>query len=141
MEPLKPLGLMMAKRMVEMLGGTDQVEGYGKGALIGEAGELEHGALWHAPGGYAMRELLDNSNAIVPSTKKVAGIGAHLDVLGPQHANHRLDGLTDVLVQNGHLAADQPRQSLAASRAARPRPPGPPRSAGLDRAHRTNPRR
>ena len=80
MEPLKPLGLMMAKRMVEMLGGTDQVEGYGKGALIGEAGELEHGALWHAPGGYAMRELLDNSNAIVPSTKKVAGIGAHLDV-------------------------------------------------------------
>lgn len=80
MEDLKPLGLAMATRLVEMLGGADQVEGYGKGALIGEAGELEHGALWHAPGGYAMRALLDDSNAIVPSTKKVTGMGGRLDV-------------------------------------------------------------
>lgn len=80
MEDLKPLGLRMATGLVEMLGGADQIEGYGKGALIGEAGELEHGALWHAPGGYAMRELLDNSNAIVPSTKKVTGVGGRLDV-------------------------------------------------------------
>ena len=80
MEPLKPLGLMMAKRLVELLGGPDQIEGYGKGAMIGEAGEVEHGALWHAPGGYAMRELLDNSKAIVPSTKKVTGLGGRLDV-------------------------------------------------------------
>ncbi|NOD35807.1 MULTISPECIES: amino acid synthesis family protein [unclassified Ruegeria] len=80
MEDLKPLGLKMAKRLVEMLGGADKIEGYGKGAMIGEAGELEHGALWHAPGGYAMRELLDNSNAIVPSSKKVAGVGGRLDV-------------------------------------------------------------
>jgi hypothetical protein len=34
------------------------IEGYGKGAIVGAAGELEHGALWHVPGGYAMRELL-----------------------------------------------------------------------------------
>lgn len=80
MEDLKPLGLQMATRLVEMLGGADQIEGYGKGAMIGEAGELEHGALWHAPGGYAMRELLNDSNAIVPSTKKVAGVGGRLDV-------------------------------------------------------------
>lgn len=80
MEHLKPLGLRLSTRLVEMLGGADQIEGYGKGALIGEAGELEHGALWHAPGGYAMRELLDNSSAIVPSTKKVGGVGARLDV-------------------------------------------------------------
>lgn len=80
MEDLKPLGLTMATRLIEMLGGADQVEGYGKGAMIGEAGELEHGALWHAPGGYAMRQLLDNSNAIVPSTKKVVGVGGRLDV-------------------------------------------------------------
>ncbi len=80
MEDLKPLGLSMAQQLVAALGGADQIEGYGKGALIGEAGELEHGALWHAPGGYAMRELLDNSNAIVPSTKKVCGVGGRLDV-------------------------------------------------------------
>ena len=80
MEDLKPLGLKMATRLVELLGGPDQIEGYGKGALVGEAGELEHGALWHAPGGYAMRELLNDSNAIVPSTKKVSGVGGRLDV-------------------------------------------------------------
>ncbi|MBM1312113.1 amino acid synthesis family protein [Sulfitobacter mediterraneus] len=80
MEDLKPLGLSMAEKLVEMLGGADQIEGYGKAALIGADGELEHGALWHAPGGYAMRELLDGSNAIVPSTKKVGGVGARLDV-------------------------------------------------------------
>ena len=44
------------------------------------AGELEHGALWHVPGGYAMRELLGGAKAIVPSAKKVGGLGARLDV-------------------------------------------------------------
>ena len=80
MEDLKPLGMQMATRLVELLGGADHIEGYGKGAMVGEAGELEHGALWHAPGGYAMRELLNDSNAIVPSSKKVAGVGGRLDV-------------------------------------------------------------
>jgi hypothetical protein len=80
MEDLKPLGLQMATRLVELLGDADHIEGYGKGAMVGEAGELEHGALWHAPGGYAMRELLNDSNAIVPSSKKVAGVGGRLDV-------------------------------------------------------------
>ena len=80
MEDLKPLGLQMATRLVELLGGADHIEGYGKGAMVGGAGELEHGALWHAPGGYAMRELLNDSNAIVPSSKKIAGVGGRLDV-------------------------------------------------------------
>jgi hypothetical protein len=80
MEDLKPLGLQMAKRLIDMLGGPDKIEGYGKGAIVGSAGELEHGALWHAPGGYAMRALLGDAKAIVPSTKKVGGVGARLDV-------------------------------------------------------------
>ena len=80
MEDLKPLGLEMAQKLLDMLGGPDNIEGYGKGSLVGEAGELEHGALWHAPGGYAMRQLLGNANAIVPSSKKVGGVGARLDV-------------------------------------------------------------
>lgn len=80
MDDLKPLGLDMSKKLVQLLGGAENIEGYGKGAIIGEAGELEHGALWHAPGGYAMRDQLANSNAIVPSTKKVGGVGARLDV-------------------------------------------------------------
>ena len=80
MEDLKPLGLDMAQRLLDMLGGPDNIEGYGKGSLVGEGGELEHGALWHAPGGYAMRQLLGTANAIVPSSKKVGGVGARLDV-------------------------------------------------------------
>lgn len=80
MEDLKPLGLEMAERLAGMLGGADQIEGYGKGSIVGEAGELEHGALWHAPGGYAMRALLGEAKAIVPSTKKVGGVGTFLDV-------------------------------------------------------------
>src|SRR5580658_5738219 len=57
MDDLKPLGLEMARSVVAALGGDPKVvEGYGKGAIVGSAGELEHGALWHVPGGYAMRE-------------------------------------------------------------------------------------
>lgn len=81
MKTLEPLGLAMAQRMIEVLGGDPAVvEGYGKGAIVGAAGELEHGALWHVPGGYAMRETLNDAKAIVPSTKKVGGVGTRLDV-------------------------------------------------------------
>jgi len=81
MEDLKPLGLEMAKSLVAALGGDPKiVEGYGKGAIVGQVGELEHGALWHVPGGYAMREVLGGAIAIAPSTKKVGGPGTRLDV-------------------------------------------------------------
>jgi Amino acid synthesis len=81
MEDLKPLGLEMATSLVAALGGDPKaIEGYGKGAIVGAAGELEHGALWHVPGGYAMREVLGGAMAIVPSTKKVGGPGTRLDV-------------------------------------------------------------
>jgi len=81
MEDLKPLGREMAEMLIDALGaGAEGVQAYGKGALVGEAGEWEHAALWHVPGGYAMRGLLGDAKAIVPSAKKVGGIGARLDV-------------------------------------------------------------
>ena len=96
MKDLEPLGLDMANRLIAALGGDKaEIQGYGKGAIVGSAGQLEHSALWHVPGGYAMRELLGwkgeakpdatggqpgNALAIVPSTKKVGGPGATLDV-------------------------------------------------------------
>lgn len=81
MEDLKPLGLKMATELVAALGGDRKaIEGYGKGAIVGAAGEIEHGALWHAPGGYGMREALGGAKAIVASTKKVGGPGTRLDV-------------------------------------------------------------
>ena len=101
MAALNPVGLDLARRLLAAMDvPVARIQGYGKGAIIGAAGELEHGALWHVPGGYAMRELLGwqgdaaaykrgeasasgqsgNALAIVPSTKKVGGPGATLDV-------------------------------------------------------------
>lgn len=81
MKDLEPLGVEMANRLVASLGGdVSAIQGYGKGAIVGQGGELEHGALWHVPGGYAMRAVLGDAKAIVPSTKKVGGPGTRLDV-------------------------------------------------------------
>jgi hypothetical protein len=81
MEALNPLGIEMSRRLLAaMRVGPQQIEGYGKGAIVGSAGELEHGALWHVPGGYAMREVLGGAKAIVSSTKKVGAPGTKLDV-------------------------------------------------------------
>jgi len=81
MGDLNPLGLAMARDLLAALGGDAKaIEGYGKGAIAGTAGESEHAALWHVPGGYAMREVLGDTKAIVASTKKVGGPGTRLDV-------------------------------------------------------------
>lgn len=81
MDALKPLGLEMSRKLIQALGGDQRrIEAYGKGSIVGADGELEQGALWHVPGGYAMRELLGDAKAIVPSSKKVGGIGTSLDV-------------------------------------------------------------
>jgi Amino acid synthesis len=81
MDDLTPLGVAMARALLGALGGDPtRIQSYGKGAIVGSAGELEHGALWHVPGGYAMREILGEAKAIVPSAKKVGGPGTRLDV-------------------------------------------------------------
>ena len=81
MDTLKPLGLELTDRLIAALGGdVKAIDGYGKGMIVGSAGEIEHSALWHVPGGYAMRERLGMAKAIVPSAMKVGGFGATLDV-------------------------------------------------------------
>lgn len=81
MTDLEPLGAEMAQQLIAALGGdAAAVEGYGKGAIVGVNGEVEHGALWHVPGGYAMRDAIEKSKAIVPSAKKVGAAGTRLDV-------------------------------------------------------------
>ena len=47
---------MLTDKTISSLGGIKGVDGYRKAALAGENGELEHTALWHVPGGYAMRQ-------------------------------------------------------------------------------------
>ncbi len=104
MEALNPVGLEMAGTLLRAMNlQPEEINSYGKGSIVGSAGELEHGALWHVPDGYAMRELLgwhgDRAGytqgqtktvadatqrsrplAIVPSTKKVGPPGTTLDV-------------------------------------------------------------
>ncbi len=80
MEALKPLGMQMTDRLIAVLGGLDGIDGYGKGAITGAAGEIEHSALWHVPGGYSMRERLGEAKAIVPSAMKAGGIGTRIDI-------------------------------------------------------------
>lgn len=81
MEELKPLGLELSQRLIAALGGDPAaITSYGKGAIVGAGGEVEHGALWHVPGGYAMREALGGAKAIVPSAAKVGGVGAAIDI-------------------------------------------------------------
>ena len=59
MDALQPVGLQMAQQLLAAMAmPVERIESYGKGAIVGSAGELGHGALWHVPGGYAMRELL-----------------------------------------------------------------------------------
>ncbi len=80
MDDLKPLGLQMTDTLIDALGDIEGIDGYGKAALAGEGGELEHTALWHVPGGYAMRERLGEAKAIVPSAMKVGGPGTPIDI-------------------------------------------------------------
>lgn len=109
MDDLKPLGLMMTNRLIEALGGPDEIDGFGKGAIVGVAGELEHGALWHVPGGYAMREKLGDSAAIVPSCKKVGGCGARLDIplghINAAYVRSHFDGI-EVGIPDGPRAGE-----------------------------------
>jgi len=87
MAELHELGAMLSGRLLGALGGAKNVEAYGKGAIVGEDGELEHGALWHEAGGHEMRKLLGDSKAIVPSAKTIGGVGCRLMIpLGHIHA-------------------------------------------------------
>ncbi len=71
----------MARKLVEALGGIRiSSKATARARLLDPLGEIEHGALWHVPGGYAMREILGGAKAIVASTKKVGGPGTRLDV-------------------------------------------------------------
>ncbi len=80
MAELRQLGSELSARMIAALGGAGVVQAYGKGAIVGEDGELEHGAVWHEAGGWAMREALGNPKAIVPAAKTIGGTGTRLIV-------------------------------------------------------------
>jgi hypothetical protein len=85
MAELRKLGTVLAQELIDVLG-RENVEVYSKAAIVGVEGELEHGAVWHEAGGWAMRALLGEPKAIVPSSKAVAHAGYRLMV--PLHYIH-----------------------------------------------------
>ncbi|MEY8829943.1 amino acid synthesis family protein [Sedimentitalea sp. XS_ASV28] len=109
MEDLKPLGLQMTDRLIEAMGGIEGIDAYGKASLAGEGGELEHTALWHVPGGYAMRERLGEARAIVPSSMKMGGVGTRIDIplghINAAYVRSHFDGM-EVGVPDGPRAAE-----------------------------------
>lgn len=86
MAELRQLGTLLAQELVDTLGGKDQIEVYSKAAIVGVNGEMEHGAVWHEAGGWAMRAVLGEPKAIVPAAKAVAATGYRLMV--PLHYIH-----------------------------------------------------
>lgn len=76
------LGGLLGRRCVEALGiAPAQAESYGKAAMVGENGELEHAAaILHPKLGAPLREAVEKGAALVPSSKKMGGPGQPLDV-------------------------------------------------------------
>jgi hypothetical protein len=86
LEPLmaigEELGGLLGTRAIASLGiKPGQAESYGKAAIVGESGELEHaGAILHPRLGKPLREAVEKGAALVPSAKKMGGMGAAIDV-------------------------------------------------------------
>lgn len=76
------LGDLLGGRAVAALGVLpSQIESYGKAAIVGEAGELEHAAaILHPRLGAPLRRAVEKGAALVPSAKKLGGIGTPIDV-------------------------------------------------------------
>lgn len=94
------LGGLLGQRCVQALGiAPAQAESYGKAAMVGEDGELEHAAaLLHPRMGAPLRLAVERGAALVPSVKKMGGPGQPLDIpLGHKDAafvRSHFDGMT-----------------------------------------------
>ncbi len=75
------LGGLLVERGVAALGiAASAVESYGKAAIVGEAGEREHGAaVMHPRLGKPVREVIGPASAIIPSATKMGGPGTTID--------------------------------------------------------------
>lgn len=76
------LGGLLGEQCVKALGiQPEQAESYGKAAIVGESGELEHAAaILHPKLGAPLRKAVQKGAALVPSSKKMGGMGSAIDV-------------------------------------------------------------
>jgi hypothetical protein len=120
------LGGLLGRRCVEALGiEPGQAQSYGKAAMVGENGELEHAAaILHPRLGKPLREAVEKGAALVPSSKKMGSPGQPLDVpLGHKDAAYvrsHFDGIEVRL--NDAPRADEIMVAVAVTDSGRPLP-------------------
>ena len=109
------LGALLGEKAVSALGiKPEQVESYGKAAMVGEDGELEHAAaILHPNMGAPLRKAVEKGAALVPSSKKRGGLGQDLDIpLGHKDAAYVRSHFDGVEIRIND--APRPREILVA---------------------------
>ena len=130
LEPLmvigEELGGLLGRKCVEALGiAPAQAESYGKAAMVGENGELEHAAaILHPRMGKPLRAEVEKGAALVPSSKKRGGPGQVLDVpLGHKDAAYVRSHFDGMEVQiNDAPRANEIMVAIAVTDSGRPLP-------------------
>jgi hypothetical protein len=120
------LGGLLGEKCVAALGITpDAAQSYGKAAMVGENGELEHAAaLLHPKMGAPLRKAVEKGAALVPSSKKMGGPGQDLDVpLGHKDAAYVRSHFDGVEVRmNDAPRANEILVAIAVADSGRPLP-------------------
>ncbi len=120
------LGDLLGRRAVQALGVSPQeIESYGKAAMVGENGELEHAAaLLHPKMGAPLRAAVEKGAALVPSSKKRGGPGQDLDIpLGHKDAAYVRSHFDGVEIRlNDAPRADEILVAIAVTDSGRPLP-------------------
>ena len=120
------LGGLLGRKCVDALGiEPAAAESYGKAAMVGENGELEHAAaILHPKLGKPLRAEVEKGAALVPSSKKMGSMGQPLDVpLGHKDAAYvrsHFDGMEVRL--NDAPRSDEIMVAIAVTDSGRPLP-------------------
>ncbi|WP_028030323.1 amino acid synthesis family protein [Gemmobacter nectariphilus] len=120
------LGGLLGERCVAALGiSPAQAESYGKAAMVGENGELEHAAaILHPKLGAPLRVAVEKGAALVPSSKKMGSPGQVLDIpLGHKDAAYVRSHFDAMEVQlNDAPRANEIMVAVAVTDSGRPLP-------------------
>jgi hypothetical protein len=119
------LGKILGDKAVEALGKGSVVDSYGKAAIVGEKGELEHAAaILHPKLGTPLRNAVGGGKAIIPSVKKLGRMGDEIDI--PLHfkdaafVRSHFDGMTVSI--NDAPKSDEILVAIAVTNGGRPHP-------------------
>ncbi|MCX5812368.1 MAG: amino acid synthesis family protein [Proteobacteria bacterium] len=119
------LGKILSEKAVGALGKESAVESYGKAAIVGEKGELEHAAaILHPKLGTPLRNAVGGGKAIIPSVKKLGRMGDEIDI--PLHfkdaafVRSHFDGMT--VSVNDAPKSDEILVAIAVTDGGRPHP-------------------